>query len=61
MTDADTVVYINLIVLSGHEEVVRILLSNGASVSLKMGDLSVCDLAREFARTDILQLLQPKT
>lgn len=45
---------------SGHLEIVRLLLSAGADQSMKMGNLSAIDVAREFGQEEILELLEEK-
>lgn len=42
---------------TGHLEIVRVLLSNGADRSMKMADLTAHALAVQFGHNDIAELL----
>jgi len=44
--------------ISGHKEVVESLLKAGADTTVKMGDLTPVDIARDFDHPEILQLLE---
>jgi ankyrin repeat protein len=46
--------------LTGHKDVVQLLLKAGASTTLKMGDLSPVDIARDFDHPEILELFETK-
>ena len=44
--------------ISGHTSVVDELLKAGADRTLKMGDMTPVDIARDFDHTEILALLE---
>lgn len=46
--------------IAGHREIVELLLKAGADISLKMGDLTPVDIARDFDHPEILNLLQQR-
>ncbi|WAQ97063.1 ANK3-like protein [Mya arenaria] len=48
---------IHLAVMHGHAEIVGLLLKAGVDTSLKMGDLTPLDIARDFEHAEILELL----
>lgn len=48
----------NFVFISGHKEVVHLLLKAGADTTIKMGDLSPHDIARDFDHPEILELFQ---
>jgi hypothetical protein len=42
----------------GHKDVVKLLILTRADINLKMGDLTAVDIARDFGRSDLLELFQ---
>lgn len=55
----DNATPLHLAVMHGHKGVVEALIAAGADVTLKMGDQSALDIARDFNHLDLLPLLQP--
>ncbi|KAL4240026.1 hypothetical protein ACF0H5_000821 [Mactra antiquata] len=49
---------LHLAVMHGHKDVVDLLLKAGADRTLKMGDMTAIDIARDFDHSELLQLLQ---
>lgn len=49
---------LHLAVMHGHKEIVQLLLKGGADTSMKMGDLSPVDIARDFDHPEILEFFQ---
>ena len=48
----------HLYIYLGHKDVAELLLKSGADKTLKMGDLTPVDIAREFDHPDLLDILQ---
>ena len=44
--------------IPGHKDVVKLLILTRADINLKMGDLTAVDIARDFGRSDLLELFQ---
>lgn len=59
-TQCENATPLHLAVMHGHFDVVELLLKAGTDTSLKMGDLTAVDIAREFEHPDILTLLQER-
>lgn len=55
-TQCENAAPLHLAVMHGHKEVVELLLKAGADRSLKMGDLTPQDIARDFDHPEILEL-----
>ncbi|CAC5402293.1 unnamed protein product [Mytilus coruscus] len=49
---------IHLAVMHGHKDVVKLLILANADLSLKMGDLTAVDIARDFGHSELLELFQ---
>lgn len=43
---------------AGHRKVVEMLIAAGADPTLKMGDLTAADIAKDFNHQDLLSLLR---
>ena len=43
--------------VTGHRQVVQALIAAGADSSLKMGDLTAMDIAKDFGHLELLQYL----
>lgn len=56
----DNATPLHLAVMHGNAKMVELLLAAGADPSLKMGDSSAVDIARDFDHTEILAMLQSK-
>ncbi len=54
----DDAIWIYATILSGHEHVVEMLLVARADPTLKMGDLTPLDIARDFGHDEILKLFE---
>jgi hypothetical protein len=52
-----TVVVVDVLYIEGHKGVVKALVTAGADSTLKMGDLSAADIARDFDHRDLFVLL----